>query len=94
MKKIMKSFAMLCMMVAMVAGMIPAKAHATGEANPRILVETYSISDDEITPGKEFELTMKLRNSSIFYDTYSVVTTISVSDFAITFTSNVAVLLA
>ena len=77
MKKIMKSFTLLCMMVAIAAGMMPARAHATGEANPRILVETYSISDDEITPGEEFELTMKLRNSSIFYDTYSVVTTIS-----------------
>lgn len=71
MKRIIKTLA-LCLMVITSVAMIPTKVYATGEANPRITVENYSISGDEITPGEEFELTLKLRNTSIFYDTYSV----------------------
>lgn len=77
MKKIINSLVLMCVLIISIVGMVPSTVHATGEANPRIIIENYSISNDEIAPGEEFELTLKLRNTSIFYDTYSVVTTIS-----------------
>lgn len=67
---------LMCMLILGISFVTSNTAYATGEANPRLLVETYSISDDEIVPGEEFELTMKIRNTSIYYDTYSVVVTV------------------
>lgn len=73
MKNLIKVF-ILCIMVAVGVAMgIPSTVNATGEANPRLLVESYTITDDEVKPGEEFELILKIRNTSLFYDTYSVV---------------------
>ena len=76
MKRAIKTVMLMCMLALGMSFVTSNTVHATGEANPRLLVETYSISDDEIVPGEEFELTMKIRNTSIFYDTYSVVVTV------------------
>lgn len=76
MKKAFKTMMLMCVLALGISFVISNTAYATGEANPRLLVETYSISDDEIVPGEEFELTMKIRNTSIYYDTYSVVVTV------------------
>lgn len=74
MKKIVKAFLMLCFAV-VVIGIKPITANATGEENPRVIIEAYSISEDEVIPGQEFELTLTLRNTSQFYDVYNVVIT-------------------
>lgn len=74
MKKIVKIFLMLCLTL-VITGIIPITVHATGEENPRAIIEAYSISGDEIIPGQEFELTLTIRNTSQFYDIYSVVVT-------------------
>ncbi len=58
--------------VMILMGIMPVTVHATGEENPRVIVEEYSISEDEIVPGQEFELTLTIRNTSQFYDIYSV----------------------
>lgn len=75
MKKIIKAFLMLYMIVVAI-GIKPITANATGEENPRVIIESYSISEDEVIPGQEFELTLTLRNTSQFYDIYSVMVTI------------------
>ncbi|MBQ3164413.1 MAG: hypothetical protein II992_02965 [Lachnospiraceae bacterium] len=74
MKKIVKAFLMLCFVVVAI-GMNPITANATGEENPRVIIESYAISEDEVIPGQEFELTLTLRNTSQFYDVYNVVIT-------------------
>lgn len=76
MKRAIKTVMLMSILILVMSFAMSETAYATGEANPRLLVETYSISDDEIVPGEEFELTMKIRNTSIFYDTYSVVVTV------------------
>lgn len=77
MKKLVNKLLLLCFMVIAAVGMKPATVHATGEENPRVIVEEYSISEDEIIPGQEFELTLKLRNTSQFYDIYNVVVSLN-----------------
>lgn len=77
MKKFINTLFLMCAMILGISFGMKSTVYATGEANPRLLVETYSVSDDEIAPGEEFELTMKIRNTSLFYDTYSVVVTLS-----------------
>ncbi len=74
MKKIVKAFLMLCIIIVAI-GMKPVTVSATGEENPRVIIESYSISEDEVKPGQEFELTLTLRNTSQFYDVYNVVIT-------------------
>lgn len=73
MRNTLKAFMLMCVLTVMISIGYSDKAFATGEANPRLLVESYVITNDEIVPGEEFELTLKIRNTSIFYDTYSVV---------------------
>ncbi len=51
--------------------------YATGEENPRVMIEEYTTSDEEIVPGQEFELELKLRDTSEYYDVYSVVVTVN-----------------
>lgn len=74
MKKIVKTLLLLCMLI-VAMGTMPITVNATGEENPRVIIESFSISEDEIIPGQEFELTLTIRNTSQFYDIYSVVVT-------------------
>ncbi len=77
MKNAIKTFMLMCIMVLAISSGVSSKVYATGEANPRLLVESYTITNDEVVPGEEFELTLKIRNTSIYYDTYSVVVDVS-----------------
>lgn len=77
MKKFINTLLVMCVMVLALAFGVEKDVYATGEANPRLLVENYWLSDDEITPGEEFTLTMRIRNTSLFYDTYSAVVTVT-----------------
>lgn len=68
---------MLFNLIALTVWIKPATAEATGEENPRVIIEEYSISSEEITPGQQFDLTLKVRNTSQYYDVYSVIVTVS-----------------
>lgn len=72
MRKAIKVILSVCMAVMITIGIMPITVHATGEQNPRVIIEEYSISEDEIVPGQAFELTLTIRNTSQFYDIYSV----------------------
>ena len=75
MKKGKKIILFICMIFVVAIGIKQDKVYATGEENPRVYIEEYSISGDEIVPGEEFELTLTIRNTSQFYDIYSVMVT-------------------
>ena len=72
MKKAIKMVLFLTMVFVTALGMKTSTVHATGEENPRVYIEEYSISGDEIVAGEQFDLTLKIRNSSRYYDVYSV----------------------
>lgn len=71
-KYVFMSVAVLCLTL-----MFGIDSHATGEGNPRIMVENFSVSDDEIVPGEDFELRLRMRNTSQYYDTYNVIVTVN-----------------
>lgn len=75
MKKMLKTILIACITLLVAVGIVPITTYATSEENPRVIIEAYSISEDEIIPGQEFELTMTIRNTSQFYDIYNVVVT-------------------
>lgn len=73
MRNTLKAFMLMCILAVIVSIGYSDRVFATGEGNPRLMVESYVITNDEVVPGEEFELTLKIRNTSIFYDTYSVI---------------------
>lgn len=76
MKKLVKILCMLCLAVAGLSMCVPKTVYATGEENPRVVVDNFKVSKDEIIPGEDFELTLEVRNTSQFYDVYSVIVTV------------------
>lgn len=52
-------------------------AHAADEGTPRLLLESYTVTGDGVAAGGEFELTMKIRNTSAASDIFGVVVTVT-----------------
>lgn len=73
MRKKIKILLLMCILLVCAAVIPSMSVYATGEENPRVLIENYQLSTEEVIPGEEFDLTLKLRNTSQFYDVYSVV---------------------
>lgn len=80
MKKTLGVVIMMCMMAFAVSFGLNSTVHATGEGNPRLIIEEYSISEDEIVPGEIFTLNMKIRNTSQFFDVFTVVFSLTDTD--------------
>ena len=76
MKKLVKVLGMLCLAVVFLPMCMSKTVHATGEENPRVVVDNFKISRDEIVPGEDFDLTLEIRNTSEFYDVYSVIVSV------------------
>lgn len=77
MKKTVRKMLIMGFVILSLVNIRTKTVHATGEENPRVIVEEYQISDEEIIPGQQFDLTLKIRNTSQFYDVYSVVVTLT-----------------
>lgn len=76
MKKIVKLLFVLCLAVIVLPICVSKTVYATGEENPRVVVDNFKISKDEIIPGEDFDLTLEIRNTSQFYDVYSVIVSV------------------
>lgn len=77
MKKLINTLLTILTLALAVAFINGTTSNATGQGNPRLIVENYWIDEGEVTPGEEFNLTLRIRNTSIYYDAYSVVVTVT-----------------
>ena len=74
MKKISKLLVLVCctLFMAIVAN---SKVYAQNYNRPYVEIESYSVENDAIVPGEEFEIKLKLKNTSSSNDVVSVLLT-------------------